>query len=347
MANNLTSNEHGAVALITAMIVSVLLMITTAGMVSLTLKSLRQSTDGAQSTKAYYAAEGGLEETLLKLRNDPNYAGSCSGASASKSAQDAIVTCSKVIKAPNQVEGVLDSNGTDQIDLSSVPAFSEVTLEWSGLSDNAAGFAALPNYVQDGFPGGRGTSAAVQYPQNVPPVMEVGVIEYPGAQTFQIDQIRFLEGIIAPKGNGVSDPTKPLVSNASYNYASSTDKPYVGTCALNAAYHCKIKITNFSPAATHKYVLRLKSRYNGGKYKVSVSSGGVPVTIPGAVYTVDVTARAGDTFRRVQTSFPLNGAVTAKGLAGLDYVLYSDTDICKSYEIKGGTASGINGCQAP
>lgn len=317
-------------------------------MVSVTVKSLRQSTDGAQSTKAYYAAEGGLEETLLKLRTDPDYAGSCDGATSSASAKNGVVTCSKVIKEPNQVEGVLDVNGTDQIDLSSVPTFSEVTLEWSGLNDNAAGFAALPNYVQNGFPGGRGTSATTQYPANVPPVMELGVIEYPDAQSFRIDQVRFLQGVIAPKGNGVNDPTKALTSDPFYSYDTNGDRPYIGTCTLaaSAAYHCKMVVGNFNRGTAHKYVLRLKSRYNGAKYKISVTSGGVPVTIPGAVYTVDVTARAGDTFRRIQTSFPLNGKVTSEGLSGLDYVLYSDTDICKSFEIKGGTAQDL-ACSTP
>lgn len=342
------STERGAVALITAMIVSILLMITTAGMVSLTVKSLRQSTDGAQSTKAYYAAEGGLEETLLKLRNDPNYAGSCSGATSSASAKDGVVTCSKVIKAPNQVEGVLDVNGTDQIDLSSVPTFSEVTLEWSGLNDNAAGFAALPNYVQNGFPGGRGTSASVQYPANVPPVMELGVVEYPDTQEFTIEKVRFLQGVFAPKGTAMGDPTKILTSDAVYPYEVVSNRPYIGTCSLaaSAQYTCKMVIGNFNRGTAHKYVLRLKSRYNGGKYKISVTSGGVPVTIPGAMYTVDVTARAGDTFRRIQTSFPLNGSATSEGLSGLDYVLYSDSDICKSFEIKGGTAQDL-ACSTP
>jgi hypothetical protein len=342
------STERGAVALITAMIVSVLLMITTAGMVSVTVKSLRQSTDGAQSTKAYYAAEGGLEETLLKLRNDPDYAGSCNGASSSDSAKDGVVTCAKVIKAPNQVEGVLDVNGTDQIDLSSVPSFSEITLEWSGLNDTAAGFAALPNYVQDGFPGGRGTSSTVKYPENAPSVMELGVVEYPDSQSFLIDQVRFLQGVIAPKGNGVNDPTRVLTPDTVYSYDGSGNRPYIGTCTLaaSAAYHCKVVIGNFNRAGARKYVLRLKSRYNGAKYKISVANGGVPVTIPGAMYTVDVTARAGDTFRRIQTSFPLNGTASSEGLSGLDYVLYSDSDICKSFEIKGGTAQDL-ACSTP
>lgn len=345
MATNTITTERGAVALITAMIVSILLMITTAGMVSLTTKSLRQSTDGAQSAKAYYAAEGGLEEVLLKLRTDPNYRGDCDGSTSADSAVDGAVTCSRVVPTANQVEGILDAGETDQIDLSAVPAFSEVTLEWSGLSDTANGFKLIPNYVAQGFPGGQQTAAPVKWPVNAPPVMELGVVEYPNAQTFTIEDVRFRQGVVAPKGNGQSDPTRTLESEEYYSYKTDTEssqnKPHIGTCSLSAVYHCKIVAGNFNRDVRNKYVLRLKSRYNGAKYKITVSNAGRPVVIPGTVYTIDVTARAGNTFRRIRTSLPIDGTVSSEGLSGLDYVLYSDTDICKSFMIKDNKAQDL------
>jgi hypothetical protein len=93
-------------------------------------------------------------------------------------------------------------------------------------------------------------------------------------------------------------------------------------------------------------MLVLKTRYNSARYRVSVlGDGNVPLAIPGAMYTIDVTARAGETFRRIQTSFPI-GETSPTSLPGLDYVLYSDTDICKSFELQGTSVIPIN-CNSP
>lgn len=334
--SRLHSQQQGAVALVTAMIVSILLMITTAGMVSVTVKSMRQSTDGAQSTKAYYAAEGGLEETLLKLRNGETI-DNCAGTTNIKtSAQDGVVTCARVTQNTNQVVGQLGKDESTQIDLSEVSGIFAIKIEW-GLDNYDP--ATIPNYVTDGFPAPNkvdGTS----WPATAPAALEASIIEYPKTSTFSIAQVGFYQSITGPKAVGSSMP-QDQESLYIYTDLPNRTKPFVNICDDPAPYQCSTAPAGLK--ADKSYVLRLKSRYNGAKYRISaIGAGNAVLTIPNQMYTIDVTARAGDVFRRAQTSF----STVPTSVDGLDYVLYSDTEICKSYEIKDGAASGLN-CQVP
>lgn len=339
-----TNKQQGAVALITAMIVSILLMITTAGMVSVTVKSLRQSTDGAQSTKAYYAAEGGLEEALLSLRNG-NRLNACDGATSGDSAKDGVVTCTRVSQSANEVTGELGKDQSTQVDLSSVTGMVAIKVEW-GLDTYDA--AQIPNYGANGFPEPN-KATGTTWGKQAPGVIELGVVEYPRGREFKIPEVGFYEGITAPKSARSGDPSSNLQANSLYNYKSlpnstptNQTKAYVANCAAPAPYQCSTAPFGFVDSSS--YVLRLKSLYNGMRYRVTaIGLGNVVLDIPNTMYTIDVTARAGDVFRRAQTSF----STAPDGISGLDYVLYSDTNICKAYEIKGGVANGINGCQAP
>lgn len=342
------TKERGAVALITAMIVSILLLITTSGMVALTLKSLRGSTDGAQSTKAYYAAEGGMEEALLKIRKGQP-ADNCPGASAADSAKDGVVTCVKVTNDPNQIEGQLEEGQGKQIDLSAVSGLKSLIIEWTTPEGATYDESKIPKY-SDAM-GSKFPQKGAAWPAAAPAVLEVGAIEYPGSATFSIGQVAFYQATLTPRSSKATDPSGSIApSNGlnlyTYNDTDTLAKPFVTVCSQGATYQCKAGAYGLNTA--NRYILRLKSRYNGARYRITAQgANNQQLTIPGAVYTIDVTARAGDTFRRIQTSFPVGSETTATGLPGLDYVLYSDTDICKSFEIKGDVASGLNGCTSP
>lgn len=332
--------QQGAVALITAIIVSVLLMITTAGMVSLTVKSVRQSTDGAQSTKAYYAAESGLEDALLKLRRDPNYTSNCdttAPTNSNASAATGAVTCVRVTRNAGAATGRVErDNETDQIDISALENVGSVTVEWS----KNANLATIPNYGSTaGFPGNDST---IKWGADAPAVIEIGVIEYPNTNTFSINDVGFYESIIAPKSNKTTDLSGNIPGHTFIAYRGESNPPKKAyttqPCAPVAEYQCKMVIGNFNTAdgGNKRYVVRIKSRYAGADYRITVADrNGVRMDIPNTMYTIDVTARAGEVFRRAQTSF----STVPESISGLDYVLYSDTEICKDYEIK---ASGLN-----
>ncbi len=335
MSKQQNQNEQGAVALITAMIVSVLLMITTAGMVTLTLKSLRQSTDGAQSTKAYYAAEGGLEDALYQLRNNPNYTGNncpAAGTSNSTSAASGAVTCIKVDNKPNQLTGEVGANKTVQLDLSSLTTMKILKVEWGVKGAYDAN--SIPNYYTSTGVNQFPADTPASWPITAPAIMELGMVQYPAAEPFSIASVNFYEHILAPQSKKAGAAAINNGFNSTdYKDAAKLGKPFIVTCNAAWQYQCAAGFNAMNDG--HRFVLRLKARYNDATYRITAQdANGNPIAIAGAMYTIDVTARAGDTFRRVQTSFATNAV--PKALDGLDYVLYSDTDICKSFQIKGG-----------
>lgn len=351
-----TSKQRGAVALITAIIVSILLMITTAGMVALTVKSVRSSTDGAQSTKAYYAAESGLETAVLKLKRDPTYTGDCppGGTNSTTSAANGVVTCSIVTANSAAATGSIDVDKTVQLDLSSVSGISSVVVEWTTLGsydsrripsyENAAGASSFP---------AKGSSS---WPATAPGVVQAGLVEYPGSSSFLLDDVKYYQASLAPKSPRSGDPSNSipqsnLLNLYPYNQfaddgSGALNKPFVTLCNQPAPYQCKAAATGI-PGTNHKYLLRLTSRYSGARYRVTVqNSSNTVLTIPNKTFTIDVTARAGDVYRRVRTSFPSSQQGNV-ALSGLDYVLYSDTNICKSFEVNSsGTFKPLN-CQIP
>lgn len=349
------SKQQGAVALITTMIISILLIITTAGMVAVTVKSVRQTTDGAQSTKAYYAAEGALEEAILRINNGDTTS-TCPTTNlitSTSSAATGAVTCTIVSQTSNQQTGTLAKDAVTQIDLSSVSGVAAVKIEWN-VQDQKPVFSQIPNYYANGFPSNGG---AVSWGTNAPGVVELNTIEFPTNATFSVADVYNYITLFGPESDKSTDASYAIPSSVEQflvgyketqnaNTSDGANFPFVVTCvsAQASSYPCSVAVGNFTPSSK-KYILRLKARYNGIKYKITVlDSANNPITIPTTTYTVDVTARAGDTFRRVQTSF----TGIPKSVDGLDYVLYSDTDICKSFEIKAGVASTLNGiCATP
>lgn len=323
-------------------------MITTAGMVSLTTKSLRQSTDGAQSTKAYYAAEGGLEEALLRIRSGDASDKCDTGASAANSAKDGVVTCTKISTTSNQLQGSLGTDEAVQLDVSSVVGLRSIKIEWS----QAKSLSAIPDYSSaEGFRAKSdfkdpNNEIVSMWSANAPAIVEAGIVEYPGANEFNIGDVGFYQNIFAPKSNNPVDKSFGINSQPYIDNYATQKRAYSTQCvSTGSEYQCSMGIGGLK--ADKKYVLRLKTRYNPTDYRITAQGvNNVQLSIPGAMYTVDVTARAGDVFRRIQTSFSTDASALPPGLSGLDYVLYSDTQICKSFEVKASGATGID-CNPP
>src|SRR5207253_7727535 len=64
--------EQGIVSLVTAIIVALFIMVITTSAVVLMVGELRQAIDSENSIRAYYAAESGAEDALLKIKSKIN-----------------------------------------------------------------------------------------------------------------------------------------------------------------------------------------------------------------------------------------------------------------------------------
>jgi hypothetical protein len=318
MKLRLKQGDRGAVALMTSIIISILLTIITTGLVSVMASELRQSSDAEQSTLAFYAAQSGVEDGVQKVLARLQAHDVTSAAQACDSTTHPVVLSTTVswtcqsIKFSGTPEGVLP--GPEQavnIDIAGAPVFDTMVLSWDA--------SARPNNSD--------------FNMGIP----LPATGWTGAPAIELTELDY--NIIARPSTGSADnvnlgvlPAQPLNNPYSGHCVNDPDKQAAGD---TNPYHCFITVTGW--AGSHRgYVFRLRSRYSGTAYRLEFFNGGVPVDVPDGTATIDVTAKAGSVSRRVISKVPIiNGA-----LGSLNYVIFTDNNICKNYEIVAGLLNG-------
>lgn len=333
--------DRGVVALITSIIVGLLLIVITAGAISLMGNELRNAADFDQSVKAFYAAEAGIEDTLAKIRadilagNQIDAKTACAPFSEEDSnlSGDGVVsyTCQLIDTSSNTLVGELAAEEAVQIDLSGMPRYTHLFISWNqrGSSDPQS---ANPSTWQSqsgqtippSFPSG---SAWVG---NFPAVLETTLVQYPQSPEFDSSQIRSKTAVIKPSASGSTSPNTVITAHLSSG--TLPPNPINTRCVPNTSvggYDCQASFSSF-PDANH-YFLRLLSRFGSTHYKIEAFNGlcgeGCKVEIPDAFLSIDVTGKAGDVFRRVLLKIPL--ADQPK----VNFVLLANDSICKVLEI--------------
>jgi hypothetical protein len=346
-----------------------LLVVITVSLITIETLQLRKSEDSEQSLRAYYTAEAGVEAAVAKiLSKDPSvWSGStwadqdCTSAAASFTGYDSVGqagwTCQQV-SFSGSPEGKLDQ--PDQavtVDPGHItPSYNSVIVEWN-QSPNAGGYDMGANTFNGIIPN------AAQYASggySAPPI-ELSIVEYPtggfsasdvcsyqgGAWVPNNCKVKLQNVVIAPNGGAYAaggGANKYAVDDygaAGFNQTG----PIRGDCGPvgrafpggfgggTLDYNCWAIITGLDPK---DYLFRLRSRYDSSSYKMIFCDSNVasnctnnPVAVPDGTATIDVTARAGQSYRRVVYKLP----ITQGAAAGLNYVMYSDTNICKNFSV--------------
>jgi hypothetical protein len=355
-------DQRGVVALFTTIIISLLLVVITVSLITIETLQLRKAEDSEQSLRAYYTAEAGAEAAVAKiLSKDPSlWSGTnwsdqnCSSANSSFTGYDgpgqAGWTCQQV-SFSGSPEGKL--NQPDQavtVDPGHVtPGYNSVLLEWN-QSSNASGYDMGANMFSGNIPN------AAQYAAggySAPPV-ELSIVEYPnggfsandvcsyegGAWVPNTCKVKLQNVVFAPNGIGPVGGSVDPYNAGNFNSTGPvrSDCGPIGRALPasvgggNVGYNCWAAITNLN---ANDYIFRLRSRYATSTYKMifchnsNASDCNNPIAVPDGTATIDVTARAGQSYRRVIYKLPI--AQGASG--GLNYVMYSDTDICKNFSV--------------
>jgi hypothetical protein len=205
------------------------------------------------------------------------------------------------------------------------------------------------------------------YSARVPP-LEVQIVEYPrnGFASTQVCthklgatwqpancQVKLQNVLLIPGGaapaNGSSVDYGAIADNANpaANFRASC-RPLPRTITRNVVtepsnYNCYAIIRNMT--ASKDFVFRLRTRYQAAPYRVrffaSPTAIGQHIDVPDGTATIDVTAKAGQTYRRVISKLPLGQGASA----GLNYVMYSDGNVCKNFDVLDNNAS--SGCPYP
>jgi Tfp pilus assembly protein PilX len=302
--------ERGMVSLMITIIISLLLVIITTSMAILMVGELRQSTDSDQSTKAFYAAEAGIEEAVWRIRDALENGtpipvrNDCSSLPPAANIDPNIAFTCQIIKSENTV--LTDTVAKDeprQYDVGSIN-FNNLELSWHSGGGNLQAPASFP-------PG-----SAWSYPA----AMELTIISYPQTISDIFSDIEVKTFTLVPGGS---------LGSASANYNAAVTNPIYAQCTAGGTYNCRFTISG-GIDSSRSHIVRFRPRYTGTSYQLRFMVGGTAVEMPDQFATIDVTARSGDVFRRVRSKVRIVNGVAR----GLDYVLFAETDICKNLTVR-------------
>jgi hypothetical protein len=308
-------------------------------MVTLEVLQLRKAGDSEQSLRAYYIAEAGVEDAVSKVLSNPTNRVDqpCTANTTYDPAGIAGWTCQRISYSGTSVGTLSSPDVSKTVDPGHVtPTYQSVIIEWN--QSPAAGSYILPNALPSA--GAYGIYAA--------PPLEVAMVSYPtgGFSASQLGvQVRLENALMVPRGNGayeVDSTRLPGHGQWDANCGLSGRNYAPGATAGLGGYNCYAVITNLSPAEDHLF--RLRSRYLPTSYRMTFKQNangtGPVIQVPDGTATIDVTAKAGASHRRVLTKLPLGNSAAS----GLDYVIYSDTDICKNFNIINNAFPAAPGC---
>ena len=348
-----SQREGGMVSLITAIIVAILLLVLTISLVTLMNGEQRQASDSDQSVKAYYAAMSGVEDAIQQIKNDlnnppykvkpstlrkpPCSPGNGVGPYLDPPLNATRWTCQGIEAKINTATTTIPKDNDAQFRFPSSPPPSSVgqmRISWNSNSSSTEG-SVLPGYVG---PGGQFPTNTVVPPWTFPAVLEITVVGYPNGLVIPGPSV-FSKTLVvtpdpAPAGavmHNINLPANPV------NGACSS-APYFGD------YNCYVDLTGFVGGPGYNYVVVIHPRYKDASVQVEAynSCGFAPTgysncgSIPQyeGFATIDVTGQSGNAYRRIIEHINL----TANSAAGLDFAVFSDTNICKDYGVSVGSA---------
>jgi hypothetical protein len=334
-------DSKGFVSLFTTIMISLLLIILTTSLVSLEVLQLRKSEDSEQSLRAYYIAEAGVEDAVSQVLTNPTDRTDkpCASNVGYDTAGSASWTCQRISFSGSPVGKLEAPDAAKTVDPGHVAGgYGSVIVEWN-QSVNAGNY----NVPTGGLP-----SAAGYAPYAAPP-LELAIVSYPtgGFAASQVGTaVKLQNALIVPRGLGASvvdGLALPGHGQWSASCAALSVRPTynVGGTVLGG-YNCYAVITGLQ--TNLDYLFRVRSRYLPTAYRMTfkqnADGSGLVVKVPDGTATIDVTAKAGDTYRRVLTKLPLNSGAAS----GLDYVMYSDTNICKNFDVVNNAFPAVPGC---
>jgi Tfp pilus assembly protein PilX len=347
--------ERGVVSLFTVMFFTILVTVLTVGFVRIMINERRQSTDEDLTTRAYYAAESGVEDAKRALQQ--YYPNPADRTKLNAATCDAPVGYSKTLSTnlsvgyscmlmdlnPQDIQATLPGDGTSMqwaIRSQGDATFNKVRISWHNLSDQVDGASVAFRPTGSLNP----TYASWKNGSNVafPAMLRMQMFGYPRSGTFGRAQIDALNRV------GFLNPTtSPSSGDFPINTIDANTRPQDTKCTTDTTvfggYACQATIVinpGIDPGTNYAF-MRLKGLYdqNGTKVKIELLNGATVVNTQDAQVTVDVTGRAGDVFRRVQSRVSLPGDTSLLP----EFAIESGDDICKRFEVTD-IDETLNGC---
>lgn len=320
-----TKKPTGAASILVTIILSIIVVGMIAGITLLSNQENRQASNTDQSNRALNTAQSKVQTLADQLKTDPTLnQTTCQQEDLSSSTgQDAAITCATVTTVAGEQTGQVNTDKTIQVDLGHTEGdtISQIKLDW-GLKGADSDWPGDVPYVPY-YPKSADYSAR-------PATLELTFVWYgTKGSPNQFSKSDF---------SGGSLPMKTIVISPDAAHCNSASTGY--QCSLSDTL---ANLTGVTGVENKNVIMRITARYADTRYSLSFlnsSGGSVDTYLSQAI--IDVTARSGQTYRRIQATKPID--YTTFDFAA--NVLYSGKDICKNLTVysnhEGAPANGPN-----
>ena len=316
----ISRKQKGVTSILVVIAVAVILTIIIGGIAALTVREIKQASNTELSNRALQTAEAAVKIASQTLNTDPtvqkdtcdpqaNFKGKTSGGNFKNPVTDPTqeVTCITIAsKFEGNYESFLDKDMATQmflgeaytttaVDAGNTPVYLKVSWNNKSLDD-----PQNPTYPTDGslYP----DSNSYTYPA----AMEISLISWPSTglsgTNSEVGTIFLMpgrndEGFTKNRGVGQVKSTCDLPAD----YTCSTNDTTAGKVGFDIFAALGKTYNSTTPSSNPKFALRIKPRYANTHFKVEAyNAAGMAVNIFSSKAQIDVTAKAGNLYRRVK-----------------------------------------------
>jgi hypothetical protein len=339
-----SANEAGVVSIITVVLLAMVLTLITTAFVKSTNSNRRQALDNQLSTQAFYAAETGINDVTTLIRQ--NIGLDVIGAST-----DNCTTFMQVIDANRNAIGsfgggdpnVLDSG--HNIEYTCVMVSSKVP-NISVTAEKGKGYV---------YPIKSASSAIdklnIKWGQGQSTTESLGA-QLPNQTTWGNDDRKALirltlyyPATFSRTDLVASQKTfflRPVTSGGSNSLDGTSADGTIAQVNCSDDASCSIDLTNIGGMMVANAYIRVEPIYNAASITIEAYSGLAQQDLVGAQYSIDVTGRANDVYRRIEVRRPI--------MANWDFpdaVAQSGSDLCKQFEVWPGGSNDVGASTDP
>jgi Tfp pilus assembly protein PilX len=329
---NLRRDERGLASFIVVVALTLIISLIILGFAQIVRRNQQQTLDRNLSSRAFYAAESGVNVAVDKMLANPalypagkNNCGPDATITASdyqlSTADETEVTCLTIDNAPRSLEYSNIAKQKSQV-IPLVAASGNINSVTFSYNSTAAA-SSYPNCT-----GNPSLPADANWTCNAP-MLRIDIVPTAGALS--------RNGLVAAQNTFFVYPRSGGVNGAgTYNYTGGANRQGTMVNALcntnSTPRHCKVTVSGLSAS---QYMARVVSLYDSAS--LSVCANGCTVGLRGAQMTVDSTGRATDVARRIQVRVSLLSDTMAP-----DAGIVAAAGLCKRYFIAPGGTPAIS-----
>lgn len=361
------SNEQGAVAMLSVTIFAIIITVVATSYIKTVISQQRSALDYDNGTRAYYAAEVGVQDGARAIQADAslraNGKSDCKPVGAGPDGQVALkspnyglaYTCQIINATPSDIRGSVipgEKNAMIKIEPATPDASGkfQLVLRWSKQTESPEDTILHPRSDERPLFPSVGNWGASNFNTTTHPIhamLRTQFISHPKTTSFGTGDIAQRVVFLNPTDVGIAGGS-PVISSADL-VAEQQKNLFVKSACYDSqdaigrpgfdGFSCKrtIKFDGYN-LENNAFYVNIGSVYRSTDFSIELlNDAGTVLPLANTQATIDVTGKAGDTtFRRVRQTLPLGGYAEQ---SGPNAALVVGEGICKHFAV--GTVPGL------